>query len=225
MGILDLFIEIEPSSKKPAVEKPIITTLPAQPTPSNQHLPLNSSSPSIQPSGTLTTAELEKFEKHFTKLFQEANMPGPDYYEFVKTDDTLKAHIIDEKARFGAAFATLSIQGLTKTKLLEAAEYYKQVIQKDKLNFESEVDDKSKTELDSRKNEVSLLETKIQSDSDQIRKLTEGIQASQQRVDILKNEISTEEQRIFNNKQGYLTASTAMLNKIDSDIQKININL
>ena len=223
MGILDLFVEIDHSTDKKKVEQKPLATQPTSP--SNQHLPLNTSSTPVQPSATLTTAELEKFEKHFTQLFEQANMPGPDYYEFVKTDDTLKAHIADEKARFGAVFATLSIQGLTKQKLLDAAEYYKQVIQKDKLQFESAIDEKSKAELESRKNEVSSLEARVQTNSEQIRKLTEEIQASQQRAEVLRNEITSEEQRILNNKQGYLTACTALLNKIDTDIQKINVNL
>ena len=68
------------------------------------------SSPS--PSGPVDMASAEKFEKHFETLFDKANLPGPDYFEFWKTMETLEKHIPDESARIAATFASLSVQGL-----------------------------------------------------------------------------------------------------------------
>lgn len=63
-------------------------------------------------------ADISKFEQHFSKLFDEANLPGPNYYEFWKMMDTLEAHIPAEGERMNAVFASLKVQGLSKEVLL-----------------------------------------------------------------------------------------------------------
>jgi hypothetical protein len=177
------------------------------------------------PKTALNQLDIEKFEKHFDKLFEQANMPGPDYYEFCKVQATLEAHIQDEKARFAAAFASLSVQGLTKQKLLEAAAYYKEVIVADKLKFEKALDQKSHTDLETKKSSVSDMDKRIVDNSELIKKLTKEITDAQDKIAKLKEEIAEEEKRLSSNKTGYNIACEAMLNKINQDILKIQSNL
>ncbi len=183
--------------------------------PANSNIPLAS----------LNQQDIDKFEKHFDKLFEQSNMPGPDYYEFCKVQETLEAHIADEKARFAAAFASLSVQGLTKQRLIEAAAYYKEVILADKMKFEKAIDQKSHTDLETKKSSVTDLEKKIVDNSELIKKLTKEISDAQVKIAAMKTEISDEEKRLATNKNGYNLACEAMLNKISNDILKIQSNL
>ncbi len=177
------------------------------------------------PMASLNQLDIDKFEHHFDKLFEQSNMPGPDYYEFCKVQETLEAHIPDEKTRFSAAFASLSIQGLTKQRLIEAAAYYKEVITADKLKFEQAIDKKSNSDLESRKISVVDMEKKIVENSELIKKLTKEISDSQVKITTVKKEIEEEEKRLSSNKSGYKMAYEAMLNKINQDILKIQSNL
>jgi hypothetical protein len=170
---------------------------------------------------TFDAGEIDKFEKHFEKMFDQANLPGPDYYEFWKTMETLEAHIPDEKARISATYASLSIQGLTKEKLVETASKYKELIQVDKANFEKVVNEKSEKEVGHKKKEVLTLEEKIAQHSAMIQKLTKEISESQQIISKLKGEITEEENKLNKNKNGYYVACEAMINKITTDVQKI----
>jgi hypothetical protein len=43
----------------------------------------------------LDEATIDKFDRHFETLFDQANLPGPDYYEFWKMMKTFKPHIKD----------------------------------------------------------------------------------------------------------------------------------
>lgn len=169
----------------------------------------------------LSKDELDKFERHFDKLFDETNLPGPDYYEFMKMMDTLEAHIPDEKARFGATYASLTIQGLTKDKLLNTANAYLQVVEKDKAAFEKAAAAKAGQEIQTRQSLMKELELKIASNSEMIQKLTKEITDAQARITTLKKEVIDEEAKITNSKGGYNVACQAMLTKITSDIEKI----
>ena len=169
--------------------------------------------------------EAEKFEKYFDNLFEKANFPGPDYFEFYKTMEMLEAHIADEKARLSATFASLSIQGLTKDILISTANKYKTIIENDQLNFDKALNDKLKAEVGQRQIQLQNLDKKIKSNSEQIQLLTKEISDSQILIGKLKTEVMDQENKLTNNKNGYQVACQAILNKINKDIVEIQSTL
>ena len=173
----------------------------------------------------LNHVEAEKFEKYFQAQLEKANLPGPDYFEFYKTMETLEQHIPDEKAWVSATFASLAIQGLTKKTLLETASKYKEIIEQDHANFEKALDTKMKSEVGERNESLKGLEQKIASNSEQIQLLTKEISDSQILIAQIKNELMEHENKLTKNKNGYQVACQAVLNKIGADIQKIQTTL
>ena len=168
----------------------------------------------------MSKEDLSKFEKHFEKLFEDTNLPGPDYFEFWKTMDTLESHISDEKARMKAVYASLSIQGLTKQNLIETAGVYKTAILQDKSNFESAVQKKSDAEIAGRAARIEKLQLEHEEKRQLIDKLQQEIAAAAQEVETLQAEIGDEQGKIESAQRGYLAACTAMVSKIDEDVQQ-----
>lgn len=168
----------------------------------------------------ISQADLTKFEKHFEQLFDQTNLPGPDYYEFWKTMDTLEAHIRDEKELINAVFASLKIQGLNKQILLETAGKYRDVILKDKADFESAVQKKSQDEIAGRQANMQQLGKEREEKRLLIEKLQKEIEESGAKIAALQAEITEEQVKIENAQRGYLAACNAMVSKIENDIQR-----
>lgn len=206
---MGLFVEFEEEQQKTPSH-----------TPSSQGAP-----PRVSPQQVLNAEEFDKFEKHFEKLFDQANLPGPDYYEFMKMMETLEAHIKDERARLSATYASLTIQGLTKEKLVETATKYKELISQDKAQFEKIANDKSEKEIGQKRKDLQSLEETILRHSEMIQKLTKEITDAQGAMGKLKTTIAEEEGKLARNKQGYMLACEAMMRKITDDITKIQTTL
>ncbi len=168
----------------------------------------------------LSNEDISKFEKHFAQLFEQTNLPGPDYFEFWKTMDTLEAHIPDEAARINAVYASLKIQGLTKQILINSAGVYKDAILKDKANFESAVQRKSEAEISGREASIQKLEQEREEKRLLIEKLQQEIEASAGQIEQLKQEIAVEHGKIDAAQRGYLAACTAMVDKIEKDVER-----
>lgn len=168
----------------------------------------------------ISQADLTKFEKHFSQLFDQTNLPGPDYYEFWKTMDTLEALIPDEKARIQAVYASLKIQGLTKKVLIDSAGKYKEVVLQDKASFESAVQQKSQNEITGRQQKIQQMEKDREEKRRLIEKLQQEIEDSAGKINTLQKEIADEQGKIESAQRGYLAACSAMVSKIESDMER-----
>ncbi|MEZ4918311.1 MAG: hypothetical protein R2792_04315 [Saprospiraceae bacterium] len=178
-----------------------------------------SSQPTPAPRRTMKATDISKFEKHFQELFDKANLPGPDYYEFWKMMDTLESHIPEEKARMKAVFESLKIQGLSKKVLLESAATYKQVVETDRSNFESAVKSKVAAEIESRQNSMQQLMSQQKEKEQLIKQMQEEIAAAKTKIATLEKEIEAEKEKIEGAQNGYVLACEAMVSKITQDIQ------
>ena len=191
--ILSAFIEMT-DEQKPAAVKPVTA-------------PVYSATPVV------TTTTDSRFKEYFGKLFTEANIPGPDYFEFVKVLEAVQG-IPDEKMRYSAAFAGLQVQGLDKQKLLSTAEQYLQVLHTDAANFHRTVDTTLQEKVTGKKKEIENMQQRIQ-------QLEQEIKSLHHQTGQLQKEIQENEERIEASTGGYKNASDHMKSRILHDIEKI----
>ncbi|MFT3932777.1 MAG: hypothetical protein QM726_04100 [Chitinophagaceae bacterium] len=155
----------------------------------------------------------ERFSQYFEKLFKEANLPGPDYYEFAKMIEAMQI-IPDERARYSAAFAGLQVQGLDKKKLLDTAAAYLEILQKDESNFLSTVDAAVQEKVLGKQKAMEEQQQRIQ-------QLTEEIAALKQSLETLQDEVKENEEKIAQRTNGYKDALAIMKSRIEQDSEKI----
>ena len=161
-----------------------------------------------------TTEDNSKFNEYFNKLFAEANLPGPDYYEFSKMTEAMQG-ILDEKARYCAAFAGLQVQGLDKQKLLQSVQEYQQLLDADAMAFNNTVNAALQEKVTAKKEAIEKAKNEMQQLSQQILQL-------QQQITTLTDEIAENEAKLESNKNGYLSILQSFHAKLATDIEKIN---
>jgi len=168
---------------------------------------------SRSPAGDAGPHTGDRFSEYFDKLFAEANIPGPDYYEFSKMISAMQA-IPDEQSRFYAAYAGLQVQGLDKTKLLSTADEYLRVIDSDAGHFKETIDGALKEKVQSKQAEAEAKSQRIQSLSREITELQSQIAA-------LYTELKENEAKIMSSKEGYDAEYGRRKAKIQDEIEKI----
>lgn len=196
--ILSAFVELTDATTAPVIEPP--------------REPTNHST--TMPAKADTAGEnTEKFQQYFDRLFKEANLPGPDYFEFSKMTEAMRG-IPDERARYSAAFAGLSVQGLDKQKLLGTAAQYLQVLETDAANFSSTVDAALKEKVQARQLE-------IENNAKRMEALSKEITELQQQITRLQQEVKENEEKIESNSGAYMREMQWMKSKVQGDVEKI----
>lgn len=205
--ILSAFVEVN-ADKKPEAAKPL----------PNEELPKAVPEPvfsftSTPANNSYASPVNSKFAAYFDKLFREANIPGPDYYEFSKMIEAMQA-IPDEQVRYITAFAGLSVQGLDKQKLLSTAAQYLQMLETDATNFHNSVDAALNEKVHEKKRQMEEKDKRVQ-------QLAQEISALQNELITLQGELKENEAKIEANTGGYKNESEAMKYRINHDMEKI----
>jgi hypothetical protein len=181
-----------------------------------------SSSPDVRPAepaqSTVTTTPVtpaaeQRFAGYFDKLFSDANIPGPDYYEFARMIGAMQA-ITDERARYAAAFAGLQVQGLDKEKLLSTANEYLRVLEADTEQFQKTVDTALQEKVHHRTAEAEEKGRRIEALSREILEL-------QQQIGVLQKEVAEAKEKLDASSNGYAAESERRKQQILADIGKI----
>ena len=210
MGILDLFIE-KTEDDKPKEQKSTVPPIGAIPT----------SVPSSYTTVSVTDQnDIEKFNVHFEELFQQANLPGPDYFEFSKMCQAMGA--LPDDTKFPAAFGGLSVQGLTKQSLLESAQHYINIIDEDAKKFAGAIDGKLIADVKNKRATAEVKKGEIAQKNEMIAKLQAEVQAQYTEITTLELEATDQEQKANQKLLVYKSACENRKSMIGLDVQKIN---
>ena len=156
----------------------------------------------------------DRFAGHFDKLLTEANIPGPDYFEFARMIAVMQA-IPDEAARYDAAFAGLQVQGVNKQRLLDTAAEYLRILSADAGQFQATVDA-------SYQEKVHGKEAEAEEKAARIRALSQEIAQLQQQISSLQEETRISKEKLSGSTTAYAAESNRRQQEIRHDIDKIN---
>ena len=153
------------------------------------------------------------------------NLPGFDYLEFKQSVFSLRKMALDKETAYKSAFATANTMGLTKTKLVQTAQHYKKVLDKEKEQFESALEKQVAQKVAAKKEMKSKLTDKIQEYRSKIKELETKVLEFQEKIDGADAEIAAAESKIKDAQQNFETAYDAFDQSIAEDITYITNTL
>lgn len=153
-------------------------------------------------------------EEHFIKLMKDANLPGPDYFEFKNAinQNTLP---IAENMLFQTVFNTFKAMGVEKNILLSSLDEYISIITKDKEAFELQIKTKQDEDIVRKQSILNQHQLKITELNNEIARLNNESNQIQQ-------EINNSQLQISNITNAYNLSLNNVLQTLQSDKQKIN---
>lgn len=165
--------------------------------------------------------ESPEFTEYFKKVFEEANLPGPDYHEFVNALEFLKSQPIPDQQKFMSVFAGFIAQGCTKKRLIESANTYIQLFTEKKDKFEQALDASYAEAVGSRESEVERLNAENAKLDEQMQKLAEQKVKNGEAVAKLTTEISEESNRLKMKHANFTATFERMTKEIQDNSKKI----
>ena len=155
------------------------------------------------------------------KALDKNNIPGFDYLEFKQSLTALKKMGMDEETSIKSAFATASTVGLTKEKLIKTASHYKDVLQKERNQFDSAMQKQIEKRISGKKGQVEQLKAKKAELQKKIEALNAEIAKAEQIIANSDKDIAKAKEKILSTKNNFETAFHTIMEIIDKDIQSI----
>ena len=189
------------------------------------HISTTNTVTSTSTTASVDSGKKEQYIEHLKKVMKDANIPGPDYYEFELALESMKSLPIDEKTKFITIFAGFQVQGVTKDKLVETANHYIDIISGVKEGFEKDVENAFNTDVKAEEDQITQIESQNQEIDKQMIELTNKKLANQESIKTLKESITHHTNQINGQKSDFDIAYNEQVSDINKNIELINTHL
>ncbi len=159
------------------------------------------------------------------KALEKSNLEGFDYIEFIQAVERLKKLPMDESLAIRSAYSTVNTVGLTKEKLLESADYYLEVLSKEKKVFEQTVEDRRLVKIERQKKRIEALEKEVIQLRSKIRDMEGKIVEYQQEQENIQQNLHQEDEKITLTENAFESTISTVMQRIEKDIHLIEKNI
>lgn len=170
---------------------------------------------SYTPASTQVDAgSVNEFNQYLMKLMDDANLPGPDYYEFAKALSGMNTLPITEQQKYVSVFAGFQAQGVTAQSLVDAAMKYIAILgQKKSSEFDASVASAS--------NSISNIEAEIANLTKENEGLAAKLTANGQKIADFNTKVIENKQKLEVKKTTFEVSYKNFINKIMQDTDNI----
>lgn len=145
-----------------------------------------------------------------------------DYLKFKVSVEKMIEMGMDRATAVKSAFATASVMGVTKNKLLTSAKKYKGALDKERDQFAIALKNKIAKNIDGKRVEAERLKKEIISHKEKIAKLLNEIELYEGKIGQVDDVVADAKEKIETTRNDFKTTFDAIYSQIEEDI--INID-
>jgi chromosome segregation ATPase len=156
---------------------------------------------------------------------EKNNLPGFDYFEFKRAVIALAQMKMDEVTAHKSAFTTAATVGVTKEKLIETAQYYKSVVEKEKEQFDKALENQNATKITARQEEVKRLRDQVERHKAEVTRLQDEIAGYLNQIEQAESAAKLETEKLEKAKSAFEKTHRSVVIQIDKDIESMHKNI
>lgn len=157
-------------------------------------------------------------------LIAALNKNASDEFDYLKFKVSVKKMLdmgMDKETAVKSAFATASVMGITKNKLVNSAKKYKGSLDKEREQFAIALKNKIAKNVDGKKVEAERLKKEIVSHKEKIAKLLKEIELFEDKIGQVDDVVAAAQAKIESTRSDFKSTFDAIYSQIEEDI--INI--
>ena len=172
--------------------------------------------PGLTPNPTVVhTMDSSKYKNLFDKVLTDANIPGPDFFEFYKTLESLAPQPIADQQKYILAFTGFQVMGLKKEKMIETANHYLSILKEERKNFDAHSAEVNRMEVIEPRNEIQKI-------SEENMELQKKIQENINRISMLTTQSAESENKLRSAEASFNLELSNTEAKIQGIVNNIN---
>lgn len=148
-----------------------------------------------------------------------------DYLKFKVSVTKMLEMGMDKDTAFKSAFATASVMGITKNKLVNSAKIYKGSLDKEREQFAIALKNKIAKNVDGKRVEAERLKKEIISHKEKIAKLLKEIELFEIKVSEVDEVVAAAQEKIEATRNDFKSTFDAIYSQIEEDIINIGSSL
>lgn len=164
----------------------------------------------------------QKYLAVLDKAIQDADLPGPDFLEFLNGLRGLAAASIPEEMKFTTALTMFGAQGVTPKKLVETSQHYLDAMEAETNDFNNYIAASREEKITKLQAEADQAVQAIQAKSEQIKKLQEEIASLNAHSLELKQTAALNETEIDATVQAFNEAKASIAGELTSVVNRLN---
>ena len=180
------------------------------------------SQPAVSVPPTTEGQEDKKIAESLAEAVAEANIEGFDYFEFAQLLNSLKSSMPSEQQLFQTAFTSAKVMKATKQTLIDTANHYLSILNQKNDEFQEAVQQQTNQTVVHLEEELSTVDQRIAEKAQEIQKLTDEINELTESKTSVGNQITENKAKIEVVRNNFNVTISKFVNRIKSDIDKIN---
>lgn len=167
-----------------------------------------------QPTNSSPVKAGSDYNAHLDRLMRENNQPGLDYLEFADALVKIDGQPLTEEQKYTITFPSYQAMGVGADKLVDSAEHYVKLLEKEKEEFTREL-------TTTREANVNQKKAAIEQTQRNIEKATADIQGWASDVTRMNSEMNAAQATLAAEEMAFNNAFMGRVNLINSQIEKI----